>query len=237
MISGIKLHVWGAFACFTRPELKAERFSYEVMTPSAAIGVLSAIYWKPEIRWVIDRIHVLKPIRFFQVRRNEVDGKFPKPKKEWMQGGSGNAGMFIEERRQQRASTILRDVEYLIEAHIEVLKADENPAIASEVKHLEMFKRRASKGQCFHQPYFGTREFPVDFEFWEEESAPPSELPERDRNRNLGLMLHEIDYIPDQKGKIVRSNDGVRVTAQPRFFMASLEDGIMSVPPLSETMN
>ena len=174
--TGILLHVWGEWACFTRPELKAERYSYEVMTPSAAIGILSAIYWKPEIRWHIDKIHVLKPIKLVSIRRNEVSAKATPPKSDVIKnGGEARLGLLVEETRQQRSSTILQDVDYLIEAHFSVLKEQEN--INTQAKHYEMFKRRAMKGQSFHQPYFGTREFPVSFEWWDQSTPPPSSLP------------------------------------------------------------
>lgn len=109
--TGILLHVWGEWACFTRPELKAERYSYEVMTPSAAIGILSAIYWKPEIRWHIDKIHVLKPIKLVSIRRNEVSAKATAPKSDVIKnGGEARLGLLVEDTRQQRSSTILQDV-------------------------------------------------------------------------------------------------------------------------------
>lgn len=235
MPNEIQLHVWGDFACFTRPEMKAERFSYEVMTPSAAVGVLTAIYWKPEMNWVIDAIHVLKPIRFCQIRRNELGVKMPRPTAALIQGGEGNLGIDIEDVRQQRASTLLRDVAYLIKAHIEVVHRDENHAVDSATKHFEIFKRRANKGQCFHQPYFGTREFPVSFAWWEGVVPPPSELPEDQRNRNLGMMLHGIEYIPDPKGKVISAHDGKKLTALPRFFQAELHDGVLIVPPFEQT--
>ncbi|MEI3558308.1 MAG: type I-C CRISPR-associated protein Cas5c [Akkermansia muciniphila] len=198
--TGIFLHVWGDWACFTRPELKAERYSYEVMTPSAAIGILSAIYWKPEIKWHIDKIHVLKPIKLVPIRRNEVAAKATAPKSDLIKnGGEALLGLLIEETRQQRASMVLQDVEYLIEAHFSVLKEQEN--INDNAKHYEMFKRRAMKGQSFHQPYFGTREFPVSFEWWDKKTSPPSSLPSEQQNRNLGMMLHEIRIRSRQKRK------------------------------------
>ena len=122
MAYGIKLHVWGDLACFTRPEMKVERVSYDVITPSAARGVVESIYWKPQIRWAIDRIHVLKPIRFTSLRRNEVGAKIPAgAAASAMKNGRGNLGMNIEEERQQRAALLLRDVAYLIEAHFEII--------------------------------------------------------------------------------------------------------------------
>lgn len=235
MTQTIKLHVWGDYACFTRPEMKAERFTYEVMTPSAAVGILTAIYWKPEMVWVIDAIHVLRPIRFSQIRRNEVGVKMVRPKSSLLQGGVGDLGIHIEDARQQRASMILRDVAYLIEAHIEVLHPDENPAVHSAAKHFEIFKRRATKGQCFHQPYFGTREFPVSFAWWEADAPPASTLPQEQRNRNLGMMLHSMEYIADKKGKIVSAHDGKKLTASPHFFDAQLKDGVLTVPHFHST--
>ena len=214
--TGILLHVWGEWACFTRPELKAERYSYEVMTPSAAIGILSAIYWKPEIRWHIDKIHVLKPIKLVSIRRNEVSAKATPPKSDVIKnGGEARLGLLVEETRQQRSSTILQDVDYLIEAHFS--------------------KRRAMKGQSFHQPYFGTREFPVSFEWWDQSTPPPSSLPPDQQNRNLGMMLHEVEFVPDKKGKIISSLDGKKLSAVPHFFPAELKSGILHVPSLNRT--
>ncbi len=232
--TGIFLHVWGEWACFTRPELKAERYSYEVMTPSAAIGILSAIYWKPEIKWHIDKIHVLKPIKLVPIRRNEVAAKATAPKSDLIKnGGEASLGLLIEETRQQRASMILQDVEYLIEAHFSVLKEQEN--INENAKHHEMFKRRAMKGQSFHQPYFGTREFPVSFEWWDEKTPPLSSLPVEQQNRDLGMMQHEIEFVPDKKGKIISSHDGQKLSALPHFFPAELKSGILHVPSLNHT--
>lgn len=236
MSHAIKLHVWGDFACFTRPEMKAERFTYEVMTPSAAVGILTAIYWKPEMAWVIDAIHVLKPIRLTQIRRNEVGVKMARPKAALLQGGLGDLGFAVEDERQQRAATILKNVSYLIEAHIDLVKRDDNRAVNSAAKHYEIFKRRAEKGQCFHQPYFGTREFPVCFTWvGEEDELPPSELPEEEKNISLGMMLHSVEYLPDKRGKVVSAHDGARLTARPRFFAARLQDGVLRVPSLNST--
>jgi len=208
--TSIRLRVWGAFACFTRPEMKVERVSYDVMTPSAARGVLEAIYWKPEIRWVADRIHVLNPIRFTNLRRNEVGAKASAANAaRAMSSGSGRLGLFIEEERQQRAATILRDVSYLIEARFEVLGGDDLP-----VKHFEMFKRRAEKGQCFHRPYLGCREF--DCQFAWHDGDPPRGAYSDEPQRDLGFMLHDIDFEHD-------------MTA--RFFHAVIRHGVIDVPP------
>lgn len=233
---GIRLHVTGDYALFTRPEMKAERVSYDVITPSAARGVLEAIYWKPQIRWVIDRIHVLRPIRFTSVRRNEVTSKIPLGSaRTAMKTGSGNIGITIEEDRQQRAALLLRDVAYVIEAHFDILDfrfergGAELPAKDCEGKHLDMFTRRARSGQCFQQPYFGCREFPVRFSLLEPGDAlPESTLPLADRNRNLGYMLHDLVFDQDAQTKAVHS-------ATPRFFAAELTDGVLHVPPFNQT--
>lgn len=235
MAYGIKLHVWGDYACFTRPELKVERVSYEMMTPSAARGILTAIYWKPEFRWVIDRIRVLKPIRFTQVRRNEVGCKIPKPSPKVMQGKeSAFMGLYIEDNRQQRAATVLRDVAYIIEAHVSII--EETDGVNSIAKHLEMFKRRASKGQCFHQPCMGVREFPAMFELVEDDASVMDDLPAEQRDQSFGLMLYDMVYTPDKKGAIVCAHTKERQTATPHFFMANLKDGVLHVPSLKETL-
>lgn len=209
MSYGTALRVWGDYACFTRPEMKVERVSYDVMTPSAARGVLSSIYWKPEIRWVVDRIHVMQPIRFTSVRRNEVKPVTSASAITKAIGSGHDVHIDVDESdvRVQRASLVLRDVEYVIEAHFEVVSGDSS----NTGKHAEMFKRRARKGQCFSQPYLGTREFACRFALLEAE-VPTSEL----RGRlDLGWMLFDIDYENDQT---------------PRFFRAQLEDGILNVP-------
>lgn len=211
---GIKLHVWGEYACFTRPEMKVERVSYDVMTPSAARGVLEAIHWKPAIRWVIDRIHVLNPIRFETLRRNEMGGKIPagNVRKAMKRGSTEGLCCFIEEDRQQRATTLLRDVAYVIEAHFELTGAAGEGD--TEAKHLSMFNRRAAKGQCFHRPYLGTREFAANFELVDS-TDPRSRLPADQQNRDLGWMLHDIDY-------------GNEMT--PYFFRAEIRNGVVEVP-------
>lgn len=233
MSFGIKLEVWGDYAAFNRPEMKVERVSYDVMTPSAARGFLEAIYWKPEMKWVIDEIRVFRPVRFVQVRRNELDSKVPvrgaTGASKAMRSESGALNMDIQAARQQRAALILRDVRYGIAAHVEVLQPGD--LASPEAKHLEMFKRRAAKGQYFHHPYLGVREFPGHFELVEEFGAPPEELA---GERDLGWMLHDIDYVEDPDGPIVESNRGRRLAAEPRFFRAILRDGVLEVPNLSE---
>jgi CRISPR-associated protein Cas5d len=216
--------------------MKAERVSYDVITPSAARGVLEAIYWKPQIRWIIDRLHVLRPIRFTTVRRNEVASKIPPGLvRTAMKVGSGNLGVAIEEDRQQRAALLLRDVGYVIEGHFDILDfrfergGPELPAKDCAGKHLDMFTRRARSGQCFQQPYFGCREFPARFALIEAgDPLPVSTLAPADRNRNLGYMLHDLVFDQDAKTKAVRS-------ATPRFFAAELKDGVLHVPPFHQT--
>lgn len=215
MSYGIKLHIWGEYACFTRPEMKVERVSYDVITPSAARGILEAIHWKPAIRWQIDRIYVLKPIRFESIRRNEMGSKIGLGNVKKAMNAKSTQELYTvsDEDRQQRASTVLRDVGYVIEAHFELtskVSADDN-----EGKHLDTFRRRARKGQCFHQPCMGTREFVAHFALLDEGDAwPTSELNETDKNRDLGWMLCDIDF----------SNGNL-----PKFFRASLENGILDV--------
>lgn len=211
MSHGIKLHVWGDFALFTRPEMKAERVSYHVITPSAARGILEAVHWKPSIRWVVDRVHVLRPIRFMNLRRNEVGGRIPAgTARKAMKAGVGVLGIAIEEERQQRAAMVLRDVAYMIEAHFELLNEGEHPG-----KHLDQFNRRARRGQCFHRPYLGCREFDCAFELVEGD-RPHSELAGTpDGDRDLGYMLHDIDFA-----------DGMTA----RFFKAEMRGGVIEVP-------
>jgi len=193
--------------------MKVERVSYDAITPSAARGILEAIYWKPQIRWVVDRIHVLRPIRFTNLRRNEVGCKIPTKGAhgvgQAIKTGRGVLGIYIEEERQQRAATMLRDVEYLIEAHFDVTGGDEPSA-----KHYEMFKRRAEKGQCFHRPYLGCRECECHF-VWHE-GDPPRGAYADEPERDLGFMLHDIDFANDMT---------------PRFLRAVMRSGVIDVPP------
>lgn len=203
---GIKLKVWGDYACFTRPEMKVERVSYDVMTPSAARGILEAIYWKPAIVWEIDRIHVMKPVRFDNIRRNEVLGKIPmEPVKSAFQGKEAVLFKDSNDERVQRASLVLRDVCYYIEAHFNM--TDKAGPEDSVEKHYNVALRRMRKGQCFHHPYFGCREFPVQFEFVDGE-IPKSGL---NGKKDLGLMLWDIDFAHDLKAVFFRAemNEGV----------------------------
>ncbi|MEW6114572.1 MAG: type I-C CRISPR-associated protein Cas5c [Thermodesulfobacteriota bacterium] len=231
MSYGVKLKVWGDLASFNRPEMKVERVSYEVMTPSAARGVLEAIYWKPEMKWIVDAIHVLNPIRFTHIRRNEIDCKVPAGTVGTaMKGRRGDLGIVIEDHRQQRAAMVLREVCYGIQAHVEVLDLGDSSG-SPEAKHLEMFKRRAQKGQCFHHPYLGCREFPAAFELVETFPPCPDELK---GERDLGFILHDIAFLPDKAGTVIESGDGARLRAEPRFFRARLVNGVIQVPPMQE---
>jgi len=235
MSTRVKLKVWGDYASFNRPEMKVERVTYDVMTPSAARGILEAIHWKPGMRWVVDAIHVLKPIRFLHIRRNEISSKIPMKGSisAAMKGKPAEIGISVEECRQQRAAIILRDVCYGIEAHIVILRPEVDdkgqPVRNPEAKHVEIFKRRASKGQFFQQPYLGTREFPACFELVEEFPPCPDGLKGESQ---LGFMLHDIEFKEDPThGNIIESNEGRRLTASPRFFEAIMRDGVIRVPP------
>jgi CRISPR-associated protein Cas5d len=219
---GIRLKVAGDYACFTRPALKTERLSYELMTPSAARGILEAIHWKPAIRWVIDAIHVLEPIRFVSIRRNEVGGKAPAGKitSAMKRGSIEGLRQYVDEDRQQRAATVLMKPAYVIEAHFDMTA---RAGVEDNVgKHLDMFNRRAARGQCFHQPCLGTREFVADFELIPS-GAPLPAPSERSASqgfgapRELGLMLWDIDHHAPGRPSM--------------FFNARLEDGVMRVPP------
>lgn len=173
---GVALHVWGDYACFTRPEMKVERVSYDVITPSAARGILEAVHWKPTIRWVVDRMHVLKPVKFENIRKNEVSKK----------ASVKNMYLDVESNRQQRAMLMLRDVAYVIEAHFEMTeKAGDDTA----AKHYDIFRRRAQKGQCFQRPALGLRELVADFDWVE--NIPHSKLT---GSQDLGWMLYDIDF-------------------------------------------
>lgn len=215
------LEVWGDMACFTRPELKVERMSYDVITPSAARAIYEAIFWKPAIHWQITRIEVLNPIKWISVRRNEVGAvasRYP---------------IYIEDKRQQKNSLLLKDVDYRIWARMEFRSIakrksegdlfahepgkDENP-----MKYYQMFERRASKGQCFTQPYLGTREFPASYRLVDAETEvlSPTLSAEQGGNKDLGIMLYDMDF-SDQKN------------IQPMFYRAEMRHGVIIVPPLN----
>lgn len=218
MTQGVRLLVSGDYACWTRPEMKAERVSYDVMTPSGARGILEAIYWKPQIRWVIDKIRVLAPIRFTNIRRNEVAHKLPVANvRKAMNGGAEVVALYVDDskNRQQRASLLLTNVRYGIEAHFELIDVQERDGSITAVpsaKHLDQFNRRLRKGQCFHRPYLGCREFAAHFEPMDGDWP---DCPEELRGeRDLGFMLHDIDFVDNMT---------------PRFFRAGMVDGLVDV--------
>lgn len=210
----IQVEVWGDYALFTRPEMKTERVSYDVMTPSAARGLLESIYWHPGMKWCIDRIHVCNPIRFTNIRRNEVKDTISARKvKTVMEKGQGELYLATPESIQQRAAMVLRDVHYVIDAHFDLT---ENAVPGDNAgKFQDIIRRRLERGQCYSMPYFGTREFPVHFRRCTELPPCPEELKSV---RDLGWMLLDMDY-----------TDSQNIT--PRFFRASLTDGVLTVPP------
>lgn len=219
--STLRLRVWGRNACFTRPEMKVERVSYDVMTPSAARGVMEAIHWKPAIRWQIEQIDVLEPIRWESVRRNEV-GAVMSP--------TAN-GLFIEDQRQQRAGLFLRDVDYVVHAYFEITeRAGPEDTVT---KHREMFLRRVEKGQCFHRPYLGCREFAAHFALVPDEQTLPK--PEESSTelgfgepRNLGYMLQDVIH---DNSRDTGNAHFCTEKCHSYFFDAVLKDGCLKVPP------
>ena len=213
MGKGVKVRVWGNYALFSRPELKVERCSYDVMTPSAARGILEAVYWHPGMRWVIDKIHVVKPVQFTSVRRNEVKSKVLASSVLQNYNGADKP-LYISTKSDivQRASLLLKDVEYVIEAHFEMTdRANEtdNPG-----KFKDIIMRRLRRGECFHMPYFGCREFPANFCLCEEEKIRTAydDVEEKD----LGFMLYDMDYSD-------------RNHIQPMFFRAIMRRGVLDL--------
>lgn len=209
MSYGMQIEVWGKNALFTRPELKTERVSYDVITPSAARGLIESVYWHPGLRVVVDRIHVLNDIKFTNIRRNEVKEKIPAKKIEQMINDKGIPAIYTNESIQQRASLVLRDVHYVIDFHFEMTKKA-NPT-DNEGKFADIFRRRIEKGQYYSQPYLGTREFPAHFRAWKGGSVPTIH-----ENRDLGFMLYDMDY---SNPKDIR----------PMFFHAHMTDGVVQV--------
>lgn len=229
------LEVSGDFACFTRPEMKVERVSYDIITPSAARAIFEAILWKPALRWQVKKIEILNPIKWINLRRNEVGCvASTRNVKTAMNTGQGRLGILIEDVRQQRAGLFLRDVRYRIHASFELRDPvfhksnfphlSQRQANAGEnnlkngsnatAKFMNMFERRATKGQCINQPYLGCREFAANFEWIENEISQPVPITE---SRDLGYMLYDLDYSDAADPK-------------PRFFRAQLEEGILKIP-------
>lgn len=217
------LEVWGQMACFTRPELKVERVSYDVITPSAARAIFEAIFWKPAIHWQVTKIEIMNPIKWATIRRNEVGA---------VASVSSKTPIFIEEKRQQKNTLLLQDVRYRIWAKLEFIpqwkrKESSNPRIDEEEadllrkdenpgKYNAMFERRAKKGQCFTQPYLGTREFSASFKLVDPEKEqldPPIQ-----ESRDLGIMLYDMDF---------KSNPN---KPEPMFYRARMENGVIIVP-------
>ena len=210
MSQGIQVEVWGDYALFTRPELKVERVSYDVMTPSAARGLIEAIYWHPGLRWHIDRIHVMNPIAFTNIRRNEVKDKILASNvRTAMTGGDKPLALYTRESIQQRASMVLTNVRYVIDCHFTM--TDKAAPTDNEGKFIDIARRRLARGQCYHQPCFGCREFPAHFRPW-----PGGPVPTIPESRPLGLMLYDMDYADPRN-------------IQPMFFMAELKDGVLEV--------
>ena len=212
MCLSVKVEVWGDYALFTRPEMKVERVSYDVMTPSAARGILEAVYWHPGMRWVIDKIHVMSPIRFTNIRRNEVSATLSASKaRAAMSGGGAELYLCTQDCIQQRAAMVLQDVRYVIEAHF-VLTDKAGPG-DNAGKFCDIMRRRLEKGQCYHQPCFGTREFPAHFRPWQG-GEPVTAYPDTDRE--LGFMLYDMDYSDPEN-------------IRPQFFRAALRRGVLDV--------
>ena len=212
MSRGVRVRMWGDYALFSRPEMKVERCSYDVMTPSAARGMLEAIYWHPGMRWVIDKIYVRKPIQFTSIRRNEVKSKVLAGNVLSAINGGGKP-LYISSREEivQRAAILLRDVEYVVEAHFEMtpkaVPAD------NEGKFKDIIMRRLRKGECYHRPYFGCREFPAQFALYEEDEIDTAYA---GTERDLGYMLFDFDYSDTEDIK-------------PMFFRAVMKDGVLDV--------
>lgn len=205
----IQLEVWGPYALFSRPELKVERYSYDLPTPSAARGIVEAVYFHPGLKWHIDRIYVLNPIRFVSVRRNEIASKISgRNVRQAAQGGGQPLYLASPQEIVQRASLLLQDVHYVIEAHFDM--TDKAAPSDNPGKFQDIVKRRMERGQCYHTPYFGCREFPAYFQQWTGGSIPTI-----DESRDLGLMLYDFDY-----------SDPQNIT--PTYFHAQLEHGVLN---------
>lgn len=208
---GVKVKVWGEYALFSRPEMKVERCSYDVITPSAARGILEAIYWHPGMKWVIDKIYVQKPVRFTSIRRNEVKSKISSNNVLSVYNGADKP-LYISTKSDivQRASLLLRDVSYVIEAHFEMTEKaveSDNPG-----KFKDIIMRRLKRGECYHTPYFGCREFPANFCLCEDEKIETAYSGEKD----LGFMLYDMDF---------SDMDNI----QPMFFRALMKDGVINL--------
>ena len=208
---GVKVKVWGEYALFSRPEMKVERCSYDVITPSAAKGILEAIYWHPGMKWVIDKIYVQKPVQFTSIRRNEVKSKISSNNVLPVYNGADKP-LYISTKSDivQRASLLLRDVSYVIEAHFEMTEKaveSDNPG-----KFKDIIMRRLKRGECYHTPYFGCRDFPANFCLCEDEKIETAYSGEKD----FGFMLYDMDF---------SDLDNI----QPMFFRALMKDGVINL--------
>lgn len=223
---GVKVRVWGDYACFSRPELKVERVSYDFITPSAAKGILDAIYWKPAIIWKVDKIHVLAPIKFTNIRRNEVSEVATLYGIKKAIKDSSNYDIVSSKVRHQRAAMVLTNVEYVIEAHFEINKQKAGETDTPE-KHYNIVLRRLRQGQFFHKPCLGTREFAASFAIVEnDDMIPKSSLV---GERDFGYMLYDINYeLNDKEDKI---------SVSPMFFRAKTQDGICDLTELTEVFS
>ncbi|MDO4484785.1 MAG: type I-C CRISPR-associated protein Cas5c [Clostridia bacterium] len=208
----VKMEIWGDYALFSRPELKVERVSYDVPTPSAARGMLESVYYHPGLKWTIDRIHVLNPIQFTNLRRNEVKSKLSASLAKSAMTGKSKAPLFLaaSEDIVQRAAIMLKNVHYVIEAHFDIVSEKAAPG-DNAGKFQDIVKRRLKKGTCYAQPYLGTRECTAHFRLWE-----GGEIPAIQETRDLGLMLYDMDY-----------SDLQNIT--PMFFRAQMVDGIIDL--------
>ncbi len=209
---GFCLEVKGDYACFTRPEMKVERVSYDVITPSAARAIFEAILWKPAIEWHIHKVEVLNPVRWVNVRRNEVGAVLPVSNISKAMKGGASPALYVEDARQQRAGLFLKDVIYRLHASFSLTRK----AMPSDNagKFTDMFKRRAKKGQCFNQPYLGCREFSCEFRLVEDNE---NEIAAIEESRALGWMLYDLDY---QKS----------AEPTPLFFNALMKHGVIAIP-------
>lgn len=217
------LEVWGDYACFTRPELKVERVSYDVITPSAARAIFEAILFKKyAMRWQVTKIEVMKPIKWASIRRNEVGAT----------ASAKSAGIYIEDKRQQKNTLLLKDVKYRIWAKLVFIPVSKRPKEAfakhkpgadeNPMKYYQMFERRAAQGQCFTQPYLGTREFSASFRLVDpdKEELIPALSANDDGNRDLGIMLYDMDFSNPKD-------------IQPMFYRAYMKEGVIIVPPFN----
>ena len=212
----LRAHVRGASACFARPDLTSERVSYPVITPSAARSLLEAVHWNPAIRWVVDRIILCKPIRFDRVSQDEIGGRSSAQVIRFSRDDRGDVDLQVEEGPRRRSSLLLRDVDYLIDAHLELTET----AVAGEsvAAHCETASQKLRQGRFGHQPLLGSREFPAEISLWEGEA--PTACGELQGEQDLGWILHDVEFVG---------------FCRSRFFHAVMKDGVIEVPPLAET--